>query len=43
MLNAADAVPIAAGGTVLVTDLVTAGLESASPTPMRIIGVTSAR
>jgi hypothetical protein len=31
VVNAADAVPMSAGGTVLVTDLVTAGMASANP------------
>ena len=43
VVNAAEAVPMSAGGTVLVTDLVTAGMASANPTPMRVIGVTRAK
>ena len=42
VVKAPDAVPISAGGTVLVTDLVTAGIASASPIPIMVIGVISA-
>ena len=42
VVNAPDAVPMSAGGTVLVTDLVTAGMASANPTPMRVIGAIRA-
>jgi hypothetical protein len=43
VVNAPDAVPMSAGGTVLVTDLVAAGMASASPAPMMVIGVISTR
>jgi len=42
VVKAPDAVPMSAGGTVLVTDLVTAGMASASPVPMMVIGAISA-
>ena len=38
VVNAPDAVPMSSGGTVLVTDLVTAGMASASPAPAMVIG-----
>jgi hypothetical protein len=41
--NAPDAVPMSAGETVLVTDLVTAGMASARPRPMMIIGTSMER
>jgi hypothetical protein len=42
-VNAPDAVPMSSGGTVLVTDLVTAGMASARPAPTMVIGAIRGR